>query len=208
MEYGQVNPASEPPTTIREGIDLLTRRYPAGSIIELRVLDYPNPNGRAQRVSGFYDDPAKLAADAAECNQLANVYVTLNPVRRSWQLADNGAYNIDAAPEQNQSIRTSRQKGQPEYECSALRTTADEDILRRQWVLVDIDAGQPPGTSSTDAEKKDALLLGDEVLNYLIDRGFPEPSLCDSGNGGHALIPVDLDNSPENTDLVKRFLSV
>jgi hypothetical protein len=88
-----------------------------------------------------------------------------------------------------------------------MKTTGDtEDILARRWLLLDIDSGQPAGTNSTDAEKATTFEMLTAITHYLTERGFPAMAVCDSGNGWHGLIRVDLPNTPEMADTVRRFL--
>src|SRR5437016_4191142 len=99
---------------------------PAG-VVELRI---PHA-GRDGTVSGYYDDLDKLAADVARLNRqyTAPVYVTLNAVNPALLARANNRFQTRAAS-----------------------TTADNDILRRRWLLVDLDAKRPAGISATDAE--------------------------------------------------------
>ena len=63
------------------------------------------------------------------------VYVTLNPVNRLLLARAN-----------NKVIEAQRKA-----------STADEDITRRRWLFIDLDAVRPSGISSTDAEHQVAL---------------------------------------------------
>ena len=82
----------------------------------------------------------------------------------------------------------------------------DADILSRRWILIDVDAGQPSGTNSTDQEHLDTLAVAKTVIKYLTDRCFPTPALTDSGNGHHVYVRVDLPNNRASEFLVRRFL--
>jgi len=85
-------------------------------------------------------------------------------------------------------------------------TTADHDIERREWILIDADPIRTSGVSSTDEEKEFAHKTIGKIYNYLRDAGFAKPVVCDSGNGYHLLYRIDLLNKSENTDLIKQFL--
>ena len=88
-------------------------------------------------------------------------------------------------------------------------TTAGEDVRRRRWLALDVDAVRPRGIPSTDAEMARALARRDEVIAYLSDRGkFPAPLRTMSGNGGWGLWSVDLANSDEITALYRAALAV
>lgn len=60
--------------------------------------------------------------------------------------------------------------------------------------------------SSTDEEKRTALLRAREVREYLGGQGWPEPIFGDSGNGSHLLYRVDLPNDQESLQLLKGVL--
>ena len=85
-------------------------------------------------------------------------------------------------------------------------TAGDADILSRTWLLVDLDPPRPAGTNSTDAEKQAALEEAERVRQYLTSRNWPEPMVCDSGNGWHLQYRIDLPNNGRATDLVRGVL--
>lgn len=59
------------------------------------------------------------------------------------------------------------------------------DYLRRQLLLVDCDPKRPADTASTDKQKEAAKVQVLAIREFLRSFGFPEPILCDSGNGFH-----------------------
>lgn len=85
-------------------------------------------------------------------------------------------------------------------------TTTDADIARRRWILIDLDPVRPSDTNSSDGEKVAAYRKCREVFKFLRNEGFYTPIVADSGNGYHLYYRVDMDNTPENTELVKNFL--
>lgn len=86
-------------------------------------------------------------------------------------------------------------------------SATDRDIVRRRWLLVDIDPCRPAGTSSTDAERAAAFERARVVRDYLRSEGWPDPVLADSGNGYHLLYQVDLPNDEASRDLVRGTLA-
>jgi hypothetical protein len=86
-------------------------------------------------------------------------------------------------------------------------TAGDADIERRVRLLIDLDPERKPGTNSTAAEKQIARDQAEAVREYLKSRGWPEPMLCDSGNGWHLLYSVDLPNDVASTELVRNVLA-
>ncbi|MDI9633612.1 MAG: hypothetical protein QFX32_06095 [Methanolinea sp.] len=164
---------------VREALALL---FPPGSVVELRAfLD-------GAVASGYFDDPAALAAaaEALDAAGAQGVYVTLNEVNPALL-----------------SRRANRVKARL---AKADATTADGDILRRRWFPVDVDPVRPSGIPSRDAEHEAALARAREIADYLRARGWPDPVLADSGNGAHLLYRVDLPNDGESRDLVRRAL--
>jgi hypothetical protein len=197
-----------------KGLNLL---FTDGDIVELRAFRKNSNSTFPTTLSGFFDDFALLTQAIDEINEsCVTTYVTLNPIAKSWQRVSNVVY-CGAAPlkdallaageDQSKSpllnVRKSLHSGEVFY---ALRTTDDCDIASRRWILIDVDAGQPVGTNSNDEEKAKAKEMALAVRDHLVSLGFPEPALCDSGNGYHLLVRVALDNSEENTTLVRHFL--
>jgi len=77
-------------------------------------------------------------------------------------------------------------------------STADADVLRRGWILIDVDPVKPKAfsdQSATDAEKEDAHAVAMDVLATCTAIGFICPVVADSGNGWHITFPVDLPNN-------------
>ncbi len=164
---------------IQEGIEAL---FLPGQVIELRI---PKA-GKYRTISGYFDDPTKLALAIAEWSgkdDIEGVYYTLNPVAPAL-----------LARSANRAKRY------------AQLTTSDKDVVGRRWLLVDIDPSRPSGVSSTDAEKKLAGRKARAVRAYLRELGWPDPLAADSGNGYHLLYRVDLPNDEQSTALVKSCL--
>jgi hypothetical protein len=166
--------------------------YSRSSILDaLRILVGPGattelraPNTKSGTVAGYFSDIAKLAQAAASLSgRVPVVYITLNPVR------DDLLARADNHLTQH-----------------AKHTTADADVLNRRWFPADFDPVRPAGISATDAEHDAALIRARECRDWLRARGWPEPVLADSGNGGHLLYRLDLPNDSAATATVKRCL--
>ena len=162
--------------------DALALLFGTGQVVELRALFGDTI------ASGYYDDMAQLASDAekVEGANPQGIYVTLN--------------ELDPALLARSSNRIRMRLGKKDP------TTGDENITRRRWFPVDIDAVRASGVSSSDAEHTAALDKAARIARYLTDEGWPEPVVGDSGNGAHLLYAIDLPNDAESTDLVKRGL--
>jgi hypothetical protein len=101
----------------------------------------------------------------------AGVYMTMNPVK-------------------SELLARRANRCQPWAKLS----TADHDIERRLWILLDIDPVRAAGICATDTQHDAALAKANEIKGHLTGRGFPEPIRMDSGNGAYLLYPVNLPN--------------
>ncbi|RPF41988.1 hypothetical protein EDD75_2209 [Thermodesulfitimonas autotrophica] len=155
--------------------------------VELRV-----PSTRMGTIAGYFSDPGELAEWAAKLSggfrnrkgetvRVSAVYVTLNPLDPALLARCAG-------------------RCQP----WAKNTAGDADVVARQWLGLDFDPVRPAGVSSSDAEHEAALERARQVRDWLRGLGWPEPVLADSGNGAHLLYRVDLPNTAEATELVRR----
>lgn len=84
------------------------------------------------------------------------------------------------------------------------------DILKRRWLLVDIDPFKPPDHKddpASDAEQYDAWEYARRVMEGLQALGWPAPVVIDSGNGWHCLYRVDLPNDEPTRRLVRAVLT-
>lgn len=133
-------------------------------------------------VSGYFDDPAKLAQAAADIVSATGIYFVPNQV--------NPALLARAAN------RIRPVKSEP--------LTADHDVIRRLYLLIDVDAIRPAGVSATDSEHQAALGKVKEIREWLALQGWPDPILADSGNGGHLKYRIDV--PAEDDGLVERTL--
>lgn len=85
-----------------------------------------------------------------------------------------------------------------------LPTTSDKDIIKRKWLLIDLDCERPSGVSSTDEELKKSEDKANEVYKYLRNEGFEKPIVAHSGSGVHLLYKINI--AAEETQLVKDCL--
>jgi len=150
--------------------------YRPGDVFEVRA---PKCRQRAESaytstVSGYFAFEAidRAVAAIAELDESAlapGVYVTLSPVRPDL-------------------LARAANRLRPR----AAETTADADVPRRRWVLVDVDPVRPSGVSATDAELELARERAEAVRAALSARGWPAPAVAMSGNGYHLLYRADL----------------
>jgi len=154
--------------------------FELGAVVELRAFR------GATTESGYFDDWEALELAASELDRRGyQVYVTLN--------------ELDPALLARAANRT-RRMGKGDH------ATSDRNIRLRRWLPLDFDPVRPAGVSSTDEEKRAALLRAREVRDYLSEQAWPVPVVGDSGNGYHLLYRIDLPNDPESLELVKGVL--
>jgi len=154
--------------------------FEPGDVVEIRAF-----KSSRCTISGYYDDFDKLTKDAVRVNQIAGtVYVTLNRIKPALL-----------------ARRANR------YEEFASTTTNDDQVVRRRWLPIDLDADRPAGISSSDDEHETSIQRARDVRAFLVhDLGWPEPIAADSGNGAHLLPRIDLPNDAESAELVRRCL--
>jgi hypothetical protein len=145
--------------------------FEPGQVTELRALEATVGGDRfAQTYSGYFNDWDKLATAAASIQTAGNIYIIPNPVNRA--LLARRVNKIGPA------------KKSP--------LTGDKDIERRRWLLIDCDPIRPAGIASTDAEHEAAIDRAQAIAEDLHARGWPDPIIGDSGNGGHLMYRIDL----------------
>lgn len=153
-----------------------------GQVFEVRLLHH----NRKRVDAGYFDNPSHAAtAIAALHEQYVGIYFTPNPV--APDLAARSYNRIQAwAP----------------------LTTMDPHILRRRWLLIDVDPKRPTGISSTQEEFENALKVACTIANMLELEGWPRPYINVSGNGAHVMYHMDEENSDEVRDAVATLLKV
>lgn len=165
--------------------------HPDGDVIELRI---PGAGKYKATVSGYYDDYEAAARDAAGMTnhnhpqgtgKTPAVYFTLNKIDQDL---------------------LARYYNRMEYR--AKETTADNDVVSLEWLPIDVDAVRPSNISATDEEHDNAIRKALEIRDYLASIGWPQNAfmVADSGNGGHLVVKIRLENNKSNIDLIKRCI--
>jgi hypothetical protein len=171
-----------------EWVRLLLR---PGQVTELRAVGVRGyNNGRPHVRAGFFDfDHAEemvteaLDLTHAKRGNARGVYLALNPLRPD--ILARCANRVDYAEDGAQA--------------------KDGDIIRRRWLMVDVDPVRDGKVSATDAEKAAAWEVIQCVAADLRGRGWPDPVTADSGNGYHLLYPVKL--PADDGGMVRRVLA-
>jgi hypothetical protein len=147
-----------------------------GSIVEIRAFKIRGRRGIIGKLSGFYDNAEDFVRDAHRLDGKAEgVYIVANPITRE---------RFAASPNRLREPGTG--------DCASAA-----HIVRRRWLLVDIDPIRPAGTSSSDSELSFAVKLADTVWLALRTEGWGDPVAAISGNGAHLLYPIDLPTNDE-----------
>ncbi|NQV29117.1 MAG: hypothetical protein HQ518_32595 [Rhodopirellula sp.] len=157
-----------------------------GSVVEIRILGIPG-RGRPHQAAGYFVDipkAAMLIAGFDAGRTPGGIYFNLNPI-----ISGLRARSPDRITEHLED------------------TTSDRNIVRRQWLLIDIDPDRPKGIPSSDEELEAARIVGQDVRDWLRSEfRFVEPLEAMSGNGWHVVFPIDLPNDEETTRTVKGVL--
>lgn len=146
-------------------------------LFEIRII--------GERTFSGYFNNVEEAIKAIEPYDKCNIYYTINEVNQAC--SSRSQFNC---------IR--QVKG---------TATSKQDIVHRWWVPIDVDSERPSGVSASEEEKEFAHKKAIEVYEYLSQNLFPSPVVCDSSSGFHILIPVDMDNTQAEEEVIKSFLS-
>ena len=164
---------------IERAISLL---FDGDEVVEVRAFH----KGKKRTDAGYFDGQHRndLVQEAIRLNTAgAAVYVTLN--RLDPQLLGRYANRIESF---------------------ASTTASDTNVIRRRWLLVDLDPVRPRDTSATKEQLASAKTKGQEIRDFLRSTGWPDPVIAASGNGFHLIYPIDLANDAESTAVVKGAL--
>jgi hypothetical protein len=150
-----------------------------GELFEIRILG-------DKTYSAYFDDVEKaiIALSSNDFYNTQNIYYTINPI-------------LPACRSRKQYNNFIQVRGD---------ATSKNDIERRRWIAIDVDAERPSGVSSTDEEKKKAHLKAVEVFKFLNNENITSIYVCDSSSGYHMMIPFNAENTKESEDAIKKFL--
>lgn len=160
-----------------------------GALTEIRVIDgVDRPQGRPGIHFGYFSDPEAVITALSRLHSWAGVYIIPSPVDPILASRGNGR------------LQWGKRGG----------TTTDADILRRRWILIDVDAKRRGSNGqeikdipSTDAEHAATAATAADITGWLATLGWPEPVVCSSGNGTHVVYRCEL---PTKTDLPQKLL--
>ena len=164
--------------TIRQWYDIFKDNH---ELVEIRVID---PT-KKRTYSGYFTDIETILREIKKYDH-CNLYYSLNVI-------DDACYSR----EQHDKIVTTPKS-----------TTSDNEVRARKWCMIDVDCEKPADTNSSDEEKDLAKQVVNNVYKFLRDEGFEKPVIIDSANGYHIMLKQAMIASPENTEIMKRFLQV
>lgn len=159
--------------------------FQAGDVFEVRVLDAVSADYRREHIESGYFDYEHISAVPEALKRLLSfrgVYVTVNPV------------NPDLLARAVNRLRPAGRNP----------TTADTDIVRRRWLLIDCDPRRASGVSSSNVEHESALAKAREIRDGLSSLGWADPIMTDSGNGAQLMYRIDL--PADDGELVRRVI--
>ena len=172
-------------TDANEIIHALRLWFQAGDVFEVRVLDAVSADYRREHIESGYFDYEHISAVPEALKRLLSfrgVYVTVNPV------------NPDLLARAVNRLRPAGRNP----------TTADTDIVRRRWLLIDCDPRRASGVSSSNSEHESALAKAREIRDGLSSLGWPDPIMTDSGNGAQLMYRIEL--PADDGELVRRVI--
>jgi len=153
-------------------------------VTELRALEVEvDGHKNTKTVTGYFNDHVKMSEHAAKITGHAKgVYFVPNPVDPNLlKKAENRITGAEIG-----------------------ESTANINIIKRNWLLIDCDPDRPSGTSSTDDEHECALVKARQIRDDLTAKGWPMPLIADSGNGAHLMYKIDV--AKDDNDLLKNIL--
>jgi len=152
-------------------------------VVELRLI---GPiNGRKSILSAYFQDCEQALQALQAYGEGINVFAPFNRIK--------------------EACANRAQLGQFMKVESA--STADVDIERRKWLMVDFDPVRPKDTNSSDAEQAEAKKVMIRVGTYLRDKGFRPPVVAMSGNGYHLYYRIDAPNDGGTRQTCSDFLT-
>ena len=163
-------------TEIRHALSVMKA---PGELFEVRIIR----QNRRQPLVGYFDD-VSVMIDQLKRQDLrdSNVYVVMNDIKPECSGRSARDHFLQSA------------------------ATSDGDIVKRSWILVDLDPVRPSETSSTDEQVAKAKVKANAVYKFLDDQGFCKPVSGFSGNGCHLLYRVNLKNDDIRKKTVESFL--
>lgn len=172
----------ELPKLLEGSMPYLNRFF--GTPFEIRVIEEGTKFNSVY--SCIRDSWDGVASAIKPFNTKNNVYICLNPLKKDCQ--------------------SKATFGKSFRKIKGGEGIVDEEVESFRWLYIDLDPKRLTGISATDKEKLDAWELLHKVKDFMRDKGFKDPVVCDSGNGFHLHYRIDIPYSKDNQDLIRRVL--
>ena len=147
-------------------------------LVEVRLIS------TNKTASGYFSDPDTLIEAIKPYSQEYNIYFTINPPKPECY-----------GREQKDKIVLKPKN-----------TTKDNEILCRDWVLIDVDCNRIAGVNATSKEAQYAYAKAEQVESFLMSQGFNRPVKVFSGSGIHLYLRCALACNEGNDNLIRDFL--
>ena len=147
-------------------------------LVEVRLIS------TNKTASGYFSDPDTLIEAIKPYSQDWNIYWTINSPKPECY-----------GREQKDKIIIKPKN-----------TTKDNEILCRDWVLIDVDCNRVAGVNATSKEAQYAHAKAEQVENFLLSQGFNRPVKVFSGSGIHLYLRCALACNENNDALIRDFL--
>lgn len=82
----------------------------------------------------------------------------------------------------------------------------DADVLKRNWLLIDVDPTRAKDTNASEPEMESARVVAESIFSTLDARKFSGLIYGGSGNGFHVCVPVNLPNTEAAKAKHRQFL--
>ena len=149
------------------------------NLVEMRLI------GANKTASGYFSDVDTLIREIAPYTAKDyNIYWTVNPPKPECY----GREQKDRIVEKPKN------------------TTKDNEILCRDWVLIDVDCNRIAGVNATSKEAQYAYAKAEQVESFLVSQGFNRPVKVFSGSGIHLYLKCALLCNESNDSLIRDFL--
>lgn len=153
--------------------------FKAGNpLVEVRLI------GSNKTASGYFSDPDTLIREIQPYQQDYNCYFVINPIKQE-------CYGRE---QKDRIIQKPK------------NTTKDNEILCRDWVLIDVDCNRVAGVNASSKEAQYAHAKATQVESFLLSQGFNQPIKVFSGSGIHLYLKCALACNEANDSLIKEFL--
>ena len=167
-------------SAIRQWFDIFKRD---NALVEIRLL------GGKKTASGYFMDVDTIIRELKPYTQdkatYWNCYFTLNALKPECYTRE----------QQNHIVKFPS------------NTTKDNEIIGRDWVLIDIDCERMAGVNATSQEAQYAYAKAEQVESFLLAQGFNQPIKVFSGSGIHLYLKCALACTDSNDKLITDFLS-